>query len=206
MAVEQLNRQVAELRQSLEETNSRVEDISNKFDLLHEKMEAARGTTPGGFTPPEGLKVVRLGEEGQREAQKEGPQATKKSPEQLYNRGQDLFMSGRYREARGAFSNLVESFPAHELADNALYWTGESYYSEKDFNNALSSFLLLVKKYPGENKAPDALLKAGYSYMELEKMDRAKDALEELVERYPDSEAAYKAKGTLKKDFYQAQR
>src|SRR3972149_8477305 len=66
MAVEQLNRQVAELRQSLEETNSRVEDISNKFDLLHKKMEAARTAPQGGFTPHEGLKVVRLGEEGQR--------------------------------------------------------------------------------------------------------------------------------------------
>ena len=205
-ALAELNRQMTELRQSVAETNSRVEDLDNKFVLLHEKLEARRtggGMGDGGwggdsFSPPEGLKVVRLGEEEKKTGETGAPAWTK-GPEDLYDRGQDLFMAGRYTEARAVFSDLVASYPNHDLTDNALYWTGESYYSEKDFSKALASFREAAEKYPGGNKAPDALLKVAYSYMELDKTPDAQKALEALVERYPDSEAAIKAKKTLKR-------
>lgn len=219
-AIDQLNRQVHDLKMSLDDSNSRLSDLNNKFILLHEKVETSRvnidklSAVPA--TPPEGLRIVSLGEEAadikktddlKKKSDKadkalsvtrEEPQPIKASgPEAIYNRGQDQFISGKYNEARSTFLSLVKSVPNHELSDNALYWVGESYYCEKDFEKALLRFKDVADKYPEGNKAPDALLKVGFSYLELEKAEQAKEAFENLVSRYPDSGAADKAKKAL---------
>ncbi len=201
-----LERRIEEQRVLQEETASRIEELNNKFILLHEKVEsekaALRRRVEIPAEPPQGLKVVRLDEEWEGEAtdnrvgQGSGAVLT---AEALYVRGQDLFMSGRYEEARSVFMEFSRSFQAHSLADNALYWLGESYYSEQNYEKALEWFAQSVDKYPGGNKAPDALLKVGYSYIELDLIARAQEALSELLDRYPDSEAAVSAGKALEK-------
>jgi tol-pal system protein YbgF len=184
------NLRIVELKKSVDETNIRLDELNNKFLLLQEKVVAntqklnAKGTQ---VVPPKGLKVIKLKEE-EAEAKETPP-----NPEGLYGLGQDLFIAGRYEKAREVFSNLVERFPAHGLADNALYWVGESYYSEKDYDQALIKFKEVVDRYPDENKAPDSLLKVGYSYIELEDMEKGADVLKRLLKDYPESEAADKA-------------
>lgn len=270
---QEINSSIAELRASVEDLNSRMEEMNNKFALLHEKVEANRGAVDKGApvagaaelgfmpgSPPEGLKVVRLedeggvggggggvggGEAGEAVKPEKAPVETQKkpgerpskakragkkpvkthppssvgpanagaieggpqvkaakaasAPDALYNTGQDLFMSGRFPEARAVFSELVRAYPQSPLADNALYWIGESHYTEKDFNSALSTFKEVLDRYPGENKAPDALYKIALSYAEMTDGDKARETLEAVVKRYPDSEAAVNAKKTLKK-------
>ncbi|MDO8426469.1 MAG: tol-pal system protein YbgF [Deltaproteobacteria bacterium] len=217
-AIELLTRQVAEMKASVEEKGAKLDDLSNKFSLLHEKIEASNAAIEKIAVvpeePPAGLVVVPLGEEGKaqdmpRDARQERPTekaasasigpAKADTPEALYNRGQDLFISGRYGEARKAFLSLVKRFPESSFADNALYWAGESYYSEKDFEKALLRFREVADKYPGENKAPDALLKVGFTLMEINRPEDAKEALQGLTRRYPESEAAIKAKKALEK-------
>ncbi len=203
-----LERRVDEQRVFQEETLLRIEELNNKFILLHEKVEAVKAELRRRVEipaePPQGLRVVRLGEEGEPEAKTPdnrawpGPGAVQ-SAEALYGRGQDLFMSGRYGEARSVFLEFSRSFPAHSLADNAFYWLGEAYYSEQDYERALEWFTEAVEKYPGGNKAPDALLKVGYSYIELDMTAKAQEALGELLDRYPDSEAAVSAGKALEK-------
>lgn len=201
-----LERRVEEQRALQEETASRIEELNNKFVLLHEKVEAVKAELRRRVEiptePPQGLKVVRLGEEGEvadpDNRAGAGPAAVQ-SAEALYGRGQDLFMSGRYGEARGVFLEFSRSFPAHSLADNALYWLGESYYSEQDYERALEWFARSAGKYPGGNKAPDALLKVGYSYIELDMTAKAQETLGDLLARYPDSEAAVSAGKALEK-------
>lgn len=175
--------------------------------------------------PPEGLRVVSLPEHspgppaeeyrGATPEEKPAPQAdlskedgvragvksslNKKAqtPEESYKRGQRLFSSGRYAEARGVFLELAALNPGHGLADNAIYWAGEAYYSEKDFTNALARFREVADRYPERNKAPDALLKVGYSHLEIGDTAMARESLAELVRKYPASEAAGKARRAL---------
>src|SRR5574337_1095454 len=182
MAVERLTRQVAELKASVDEKGARLDDLSNKFSLLHEKIEASNAAIEKISVvpeePPAGLAVVPLNEDGEgrrprrvpakfeRPAEKAQPApipapvksaavaAKADTPEALYNRGQDLFISGRYDDARKAFLALVKDFPGDDLADNALYWVGESYYSEKDYGTALLKFKEAADRYPEGNKAP----------------------------------------------------
>ncbi|MBI5492988.1 MAG: tol-pal system protein YbgF [Deltaproteobacteria bacterium] len=227
-AVDQLTRQVAELKASVEEKGARLDDLSNKFSLLHEKIEASNAAIGKISTvpdePPAGLAVVPLNEDGEARARRRylpaklerpaekapptsapalannaGIAARADTPVTLYNRGQDLFISGRYDEARRAFLALVKDFPGDNLADNALYWVGESYYSEKDYGTALLKFKEAADRYPEGNKAPDALLKVGFTCIEINRPEDAKDALQGLVRKYPDSEAAIKAKKALDK-------
>lgn len=119
-------------------------------------------------------------------------------PKGLYSTGQNLFLDGRYEEARKFFSLFLASHPSHSLADNALYWQGEAFYSEKQYKSALNTFLKVIELYPNENKAPDALLKVGYSYIELDDYGSASRAFKRLASSYPDSVAVSKADRMLK--------
>lgn len=184
-------------------------------------VQQASDTAQPGLNPPDGLKVIQLRADGKQTAvivapsesaspkpqpdnvdvasETDNPSGPAQSvadatPDGLYAQGQDLFIAGRYAQARRVFSKLAETYPKHGLADNALYWLGESYYTEKTFQKALSVFLDITDRYPKENKAPEAMLKAGYSYMELGSEDKAEETFTLLLKRYPDSEAAVKAK------------
>jgi tol-pal system protein YbgF len=210
---ERLLRQNAEIRASAEDSRARVDELTNKLMLLHEKLEATRSEVERldkamaerALNPPEGLKVVSLDEEATREATEPQPakeakkkeekaKAEARAPEELYNKAQDFFISGDYAVARKVFAELAGLHPQSPLADNAIYWIGESYYSEKDFSKAIDKFKEVVDAYPNENKAPDALLKIALSYKELEDRVKAIEYLERLIKRYPDSEAAQKAR------------
>ena len=196
------------------ETSEKLNDLNNKFMLLHEKVEAVKHKMGRRVDvpdrPPEGLTVVSLGEESAKQVKSKAKRVSKRpakkskpkvsgSAEVQYNRGQDLFMSGRYREARGVFLELSRSFPAHSLADNALYWLAEAYYTEQNYDKALQWFRKAAEKYPNENKAPDALLKVGYSYMELLSNDEARRVFKKVRDRYPNSDAAVSADKALRK-------
>ncbi|MBI5560081.1 MAG: tol-pal system protein YbgF [Deltaproteobacteria bacterium] len=194
------NRDVLELKKAISEINLRLEELNNKFLLLQEEVEnrvkaEARSEEPQSAPPP-GLKVVKLEERMEGEERTEEKKASP-SPEALYNRGQNLFISGKYQEARKVFSEFVDMFPASPLADNALYWIGESFYSEQNFKEAALNFKKVFERYPDENKAPDAMLKAGFSYTELGEAEKGVQTLKDLLNRYPQSEAADKAKKRL---------
>lgn len=212
-------------------SNSRIEELDNKFHLLQEKLQVIQAsrqtaeTAQPGLNPPEGLMVIQLEadkkqtvavasrpksvaaktqpdktdlvDEAEDSDVEQAKAAANTTPDGLYAQGQDLFIAGRYAEARQVFSELVNAFPKHGLADNALYWLGESYYSEKTFQKALAVFLDITEKYPKENKAPDAMLKAGYTYMELGSETKAEEAFTSLLKLYPNSEAAVKAKNGI---------
>ncbi|OGQ04822.1 MAG: tol-pal system protein YbgF [Deltaproteobacteria bacterium RBG_19FT_COMBO_58_16] len=228
--MEELNARINDLSASLVDSRERFDELSAKFYLLQEKLEAARPAPAPERdiveeeisvpeAPPEGLKVVSLPEHGniavpalKKEPappaviseKKEGRTGAKSSlnkkaqtPEEMYERGQLLFSSGRYIDARSAFMELADLHPGHDLADNAIYWAGEAYYSEKDFTSALARFQEVADRYPERNKAPDALLKVGYSYFEISDTVMARESLAELVRKYPESDAAGKARRAL---------
>ncbi len=197
----------AELKQTMAEINIKIEELNNKFLLLQEKVESIRenvgdsaGTKPvEDEKPPTGLKVIKLTKADVEKSKAKGiaekdKKIKKLSASALYRKGQDLFIVGKYGDARKHFEELVGRFPDNDLADNALYWAGESHYSEQDYVRALVKFEDVVDRYPEGNKAPDSLLKAAFSYMELDDKSSALDTFKSLIEKYPTSAAANRAK------------
>lgn len=204
--------ELVEVKSSLAETNWKIEELNNRFLLLQEKVNAngellkqiksgsVQLNSIGSNEPS--LKVVKLTNrdlEDQTTALKtvklKSKEKTKpaQSPETLYSKGQDLFIAGKYKQARTLFKELAKTHPNHHLADNALYWAGEAYYSEQEFDKALKTFLSVPEKYPEGNKAPDAMLKAAYSYMEVDEQDKAVGLLNDILFKYPESNAVDKA-------------
>ena len=193
--------QLAELQSRQSKTNANLEELSNKFLLLQEQAALNKKgieelkTMAVPVLPPEELKIIKLETEEAKKGTKKTESAS--SPEALYNEAQNLFIAGRLPESAEQFTDFVERYPRHSLADNAQYWIGEVYYSQKDYQKAAIEFKKVIDNYPNENKAPDALLKAGFSYIELNNNEKAIEALKMVVEQYPASEAAAKAKVKL---------
>ena len=120
------------------------------------------------------------------------------APEVLYQGGVNLFIAGRYAEARTRFVEIVKHYPDNQLSDNTLYWIGESFYTEGLYSKALLHFSKVTDKYPEGNKAPDAMLKTAYSLIELGEKEKAILVLRDIAKLYPDSGAALKAEKRLK--------
>jgi len=237
--VEALNKRLARVEKSLDESDARVEELESKFTLLREKLNA--GESDGAaleaedITPPEGLKVIRLGagtltikeltgkdkgpaikaagpavkdkaalEKGPRpvmdmaHGRGRGKGLSSEPPEAIYKRGQDLYLAGRYGEARGVFTELSNLYPKSSLADNAFFWSGEAFYAEKNYPKALGQFNVVVERYPRGNKVPDSLLMMGLCYVKTGESEKAVPLLKRLVDKYPRSEAARIASKRLK--------
>ncbi len=216
-----LVRDVGNLKTSLAETNTRIERLDTKLSLLQDKVERYEAAGKERLsampaTPPEGLRVVPLGDDGAARAmdakapgaegakpQAQAPDSGKKealeAPDALYGKGHELLAAGNLAGARMVFLKIADRFPDYVLVDNALYWAAETYYSERDFTRAIAGFKEVERKYPDRNKAPDAVLKIGLAYIETGDIGKAREHLDKVMKKYPGSEAADVAKKTVDK-------
>ncbi|QXE90520.1 tol-pal system protein YbgF [Geomonas subterranea] len=124
--------------------------------------------------------------------------AALKSPEQLYQQGQDALKAGQGAKAREFFASFLVQYPKHNLAANAQYWIGESYYQEKNYEQAVLEFQEVIKNYPDKEKAPAAMLKQGMAFRELGDSKSAAYILKKLVDEHPKSEEAKIARDKFK--------
>ncbi|MFQ5428065.1 MAG: tol-pal system protein YbgF [Thermodesulfobacteriota bacterium] len=125
------------------------------------------------------------------------PSETTPSAETMYKKARELFLSGRFSDARIVFQDLATAYPESSLADNAFYWSAESYFRKKNFNEAIVLYKIVVDRYPEGNKAADALWGIGASYLRLGDAEKARASWERILKEYPDSEAAASASKRL---------
>lgn len=92
--------------------------------------------------------------------------------------------------ARLQFERLLEQYPKHDLADNALYWLGESYRRQALWLKAAQYYMRVVQSYPKANKVPDALLQLGACYREMGEDDNSTEVWQQLQAKYPNEAAA----------------
>lgn len=114
-----------------------------------------------------------------------------------YKKAFEAQKRGAYDRAQSMFKRIVERYPSHELADNALYWLGECYYAQKKYLEALQSFQRVIRDYPDGNKVPDAMLKTGLCYQNLGEAGQARRVLRQVAEMYPESPVARVALGRM---------
>lgn len=217
-----LVRDVDNLKASLVDANSRIEGLNAKLTLLQDKVERYEAAgkerpSPLPAAPPEGLRVVPLGDDPVVKARDgamassaggAGPRSPEavdgggrkealEAPDALYRKAHELLAAGNLAGARMVFLKIADVFPDYVLVDNALYWAAETYYSERDFIRAIAGFKEVELKYPNRNKAPDAVLKIGLAYMETGDIERGREYLDKVMKKYPGSEAADTAKKTV---------
>lgn len=172
----------------------RVEQMALLLERVQSGVPEAEGEIPGEVPLPEDQPAA---------AAPPPPVKTRAAageaddPVTIYRKGYDALKAGDYAASARAFKTLVERYPAHELADNALYWLGEVEYAQKNYKQALDVFRKVVDVYPSGNKVPDALLKMAFCQQELGDKAKAKATLESLVNRFPWSGPAKKAQERL---------
>jgi tol-pal system protein YbgF len=117
--------------------------------------------------------------------------------QRAYDGALDLFKSGNYGGAIGAFAAFSKAYPRSPLVPSAQYWIGNAYFAQRNFRSAIATQRQLVATYPDSQKVPDALLNIGTSQFELGDAAGAKRTLEDLVRKYPQTDAAAKARQRL---------
>jgi len=202
--IEQLEREIRQLRGDLERNQYQQSDMLRRLESLENRSGAAgppsdraTASAPRVRTPV----VITSSPEDERSAQTDSgvivydPPARRARP--VSSREQAAFdeafrnlQEGRYPEAAGGFEGFLNRHPDSQLAPDAYYWLGETHYTVRDFARARDAFVALGVNHPDSDKLPDALLKLGYVYDALGDKTKARRVLEKLMQTYPDSQAA----------------
>lgn len=183
-----------DLKKQVQQVQDRLDNVARRLADLAKDLEAVRLSSGSKGRPAAGRPVAAAPADTGRAAQP----PLLADPQVLYDLARKDMEAGNYALALGEFSQVLDTFPQSEFADNACYWLGECYYAQKDFPKATEAFQRLLKDYPQGDKVPDALLKLGYALAEQKDQAKAAAALRELIAKYPDSPGAKLAKEKLK--------
>ena len=125
--------------------------------------------------------------------------ATFNMAEQFYEIGLEQKDRGNAGTARRAFQSVLDSFPDHPMAPQALFQIGETYVMEDAFDDALRTFDEVVRRYQDSNAAPRALYRAGVIAEQQGNRDRAAEYFRRVVSGYPNSDARRLAEAALER-------
>lgn len=192
-----IREQLKQTRSLKADMNSSFEEISQRMDILENKLEEPKRSFYKVSSEKEG---VILPDTGKKEIKSDTTKlAVNLNPEKLYKSAYLDLTKGNYDLAIVGFSDYLKYFPEADLTPNAQYWIGECYFVKGDFTRAVVEFLKVLEKYPTSDKIPSTLYKLGLSYSELKENKTAKEYLDKLIKEYPQSQEAKLAKERQKK-------
>jgi tol-pal system protein YbgF len=203
--LEQLQREVQELRGIVEEQGHQLAELKTRQNNIYTDLDqriaqlggdaqpmAASGsdlTTAGGATKPQENEVTTQTQSGETVKPVQRAAAEKA----LYQQAYELLRNGHNSQAIKAFKQVIQQFPAGEYADNAQYWLGEAYKVNQQPELAKAAFNKVIELYPDSPKVPDALLKLGYIEIEQNNLTKAREYLTRVKVDFPGTAAAHLA-------------
>ena len=104
--------------------------------------------------------------------------------EEAYDRGYQLWNTGRYDEAITSLRAMASSFPGHRRVSWANNLAGRALLDKGQPRAAAEALLANYRKDPRGERAPDSLFYLGQSLMKLGQASQACKAYEELEEVY----------------------
>lgn len=126
----------------------------------------------------------------------EGEAAAGPGPEEIFQIGIQQYRQGSPTTARMAFRTVLDSFPQHPRASDALYFVGETFEAD-DPDSAVATYELVVERYPEARRAPAALYKLGLLAEQRGDAQGARLHFQRLIVSYPESEEAERAREKL---------
>ncbi len=220
--VDALNREIDELRGSLEVANHRADQALEEARRARQDADSAArgGAAPvAAYAPEGGAPVAAYAPEGG--APEDGgappPAAPGGTQPEIENSPGALSASSaemvQYRQAYGAwrrgevqaciegFREFLQNYSTSPYADDALYWMADCYYKQGDQEKAILRFAKVVEMYPTGNKAPDALYRQGEVLLNLgpSYSNAARDVFQRVLAEYPESPRADEAQRQLER-------
>jgi tol-pal system protein YbgF len=178
----QLNQELSQVAQLTGQVQVRLNQFDQQLADAIEQIGAMQSTAPGG-----------TGEAGG-----EAPD-TFSMGQQYYEIGLEQKDRGNPMMARRAFQAIVDSFPSHRMAPQALFQVGETYVMEDRFDDALTAFDEVVRRYQDSDAAPRALYRAGVIAEQQGDQDGAREYFRRVVNGYPNSDARRLAEQALER-------
>lgn len=117
------------------------------------------------------------------------------TPDQLFERGRELWEAEKWTRAREAFERLLFTAPTHPKADSAQFLLADTHFQEEAYLTAATEYLKLAQTRPTIHLADDARYRACLAYAEISprpELDQkyTEDAIGEcrtLIVLYPSS-------------------
>ncbi len=218
----EIRRQLLTVAGQLEESNQRMDLLSDRFDKIDKSLSEIRKNSGGNDKVEAQIKeltlqtmaFIRLMEKKnaitQRKHNKTVEQIRKnvQEPEPvssgadgtLYSESYSDFLHGDFEKAIQGFKKFLESNRRSAQSENAAYWVGESYYRMHRYAESSDAFDSLVDIYPGSVKAPTALARSAHALMKDGRKMEALDRLRRIVDSYPSSTEAVTARNQLESE------
>lgn len=125
------------------------------------------------------------------------PPAQRTGPEELYQIGIQQHRQNSVQTARMAFRMVVDSFPSHPRAADALFFLAETYESEAP-DSAAAIYERVIEKYDASPRAPTALYRLGLLAERLGNAAEARLNFQRLIASYPNSDEAALAREKIR--------
>jgi tol-pal system protein YbgF len=202
--LEQLQREVREMRGLLEEQTYLIESLKKRQRDLYLDTDRRIVELESGKEKPTGAIINTVAGASAVDGKEDTPAitptpapTTKKDDKLAYSKALSGLKPGNYQQSITEFSDFVVSFPDSIYLPNALYWLGEASYVTRDFKRAADEFTKVISQFPSHAKAKDAMLKLGFIQYENKQWKESRETLEKLVSSYPGTTAATLAQKRL---------
>ncbi len=189
----QLQREVANLRGQLEMQNHQLSQLLNK------PSEARRPTLDAIDTNrvEQVRKPLTRHESHARQVVKH-VQSRRMNDYAAYEDAYHFVKVNNFKKAEVAFKGFIKTHPKSRFLSNAHYWLGELYLQSGRFADAEEAFQTVLNNYPKSNKAADSLLKLGYVYYDTGKWQEARTSLDRVMAMFPNTASAKLAASRLR--------
>ncbi|MGO5000426.1 tol-pal system protein YbgF [Oceanisphaera sp. W20_SRM_FM3] len=202
-----MQREVNELRGSLEEQGYRLEQvIERQKDILLQLQDmaqpqaAATPAAPAPDKPEPDTKTASTSNKAEPAASTNSSSTTTAhgNEQAAYDSAVNLVLQDKdYAAAIPAFARFITQYPESSYVPNAHYWLGQLLFTQKRFDQAKAQFARVVEAYPQSTKRAESLLKLGQIAQEQKNIPQARLYLEQVLSEYGSSSSAALAKQTL---------
>jgi tol-pal system protein YbgF len=195
LIVDTVSKDLAIVREKLDDTNTRVGSVSQEVDALRQSLqqlvalrqstsaEPADGAAPGvaSTDTPAGSPPISIGV----------------SPQRLFDGAKADYAAGLFDLAITGFRGYIASFPKSDMADDAQVLIGNSYLQDGKYEKAIEAYDVAIRTYANGNAIPEAYYKKGLAHRGLRQLDQARQAFESVIKTYPQSAEAGLARQSL---------
>src|SRR5690554_489608 len=212
LMVEQLQREVRELRGMVEQQGYAIDQLKSQqrdryLDLdqrllnLDKRLSQAGDSVAPSAPASSGSSTSApvMSASGATEEIAAAPGEVTEAQKKAYQQAYDLIRQRQYDKAIDALHAFISQYPNSDLTVNAYYWLGEVYLVLPKLEQVKQAFTVVVSRYPSHRKASDAYYKLGVTLDRMGEAAQARQYLDGTVKKYPGSAAAGLAQDYLKK-------
>lgn len=192
--IDKTMKQQGELQNKYSELQNQVFAMQGSID----QVMASAGLTPGGSGETRISKLEKEVQALMEQNQGKSPVAAGTAQKSLFETALEKFRAGLYSDAVQDFKGYLAQNPDPALADDAYFYMGESLFELSKYDDAILSYDTVAKKFKSSDKVPEALYKQGLAFYKMGDGDTGSLILEQLIKDHPKTDAAKKARKSLK--------